>query len=317
MTRYQPKIAICFFGIPRSVRFTHKSIEEKIVKPCRASGSVTKFAHFFLEKEINNSRTNEIISLNKTDSKFLNIDNIVWSAPNSEEFFDYFNTIKKYGDWYQDSFQSVRNLVHQVCSIKLVYLQTREFDPDIVVFARPDLYYHDSLEGSITWAVDAWKRRESVIFCPDWQRWGGVNDRFSIAVGRAAMRAYGCRVDVMEDFCVTQHHPLHAERLLRHALRKASIPIKPMRPRASRVRANAVQSWEDFENAFARAVSNRIEYRLKPRLPFVARILSDIHWRLSRRIFGDRSRGIEPPPGVSLRSREEEEKLRLRSGDRT
>ena len=65
------KIAICFFGITRSLKYTIGSIEENILNPARTLGDVRVFAHFFNQERVENSRSRESTALDR--SEYMNI----------------------------------------------------------------------------------------------------------------------------------------------------------------------------------------------------------------------------------------------------
>lgn len=145
-----------------------------------------------------------------------------------------FDRIAGYGDRWGNDYRSLRNLIHQLHSLHRVTPD----DTDVVVFARPDLIYHDSLAPIIREALSDPRPR---IYLPRWQSWGGMNDRFAIAVGSAA-QTYGRRIEAVHDFCAG-NGPLHSEKLLAFVLR--NIEVIPIPHRASRVRPNGTV-WESF-----------------------------------------------------------------------
>lgn len=154
-----------------------------------------------------------------------------------------FAAVCAYGDHWHDGFASMRNLFSQLESLKRVTAAAASMEPACVVFARPDLIYHDSLEPALAIAARIGGNR---VFLPDWQPHHGLNDRFAICVGERAIRAYGERKDLALSFCSNGGRPLHSERLLRFALRQANIPVTRIRSRASRVRLSGVCKAEDF-----------------------------------------------------------------------
>ncbi|WP_339868278.1 hypothetical protein [Pseudohongiella nitratireducens] len=238
------KIAICFFGITRSLSYTVDSIVNNIISDAEKVGEVKKFGHFFAQKEIRNARSNEFVELDVEEYKLLDFDHIEIEKP--ELFLDGsdFELVKSYGDGWGDNFNSVRNLFHQLYSLDRVTSAALDWDPDITIFVRPDLHYHDRFLNSIKFA------NQSIIptvFLPSWQHWlGGYNDRFAICAHRHAIIAYGSRYHSILDFCERNQCPLHSELLLRHALNKSNLRVKFFNIKATRVRANGESNNESF-----------------------------------------------------------------------
>jgi hypothetical protein len=144
------------------------------------------------------------------------------------------------GDIWRDDFASFRNLVHQLHSLKRATLMAEGFQPDIVIFARPDLLYHDSMAEPLDFLARAHRQFALV---PDWSQWFGLNDRFALVKGAEGIAAYGRRADLMGEYCARGKR-LHSERFLKYALDGQR--VRPVHLRASRVRSNGLQVLEDF-----------------------------------------------------------------------
>lgn len=241
----ETRIAICFFGITRSLRYTSYSIDENIIAPAQAFGQTKVFAHFFNQVEIDNPRSGESGKSDVEEYRLLNADWLVIEEPDNCLEKHNFNQLCAYGDTWNDNFVSLRNLVHQLHSLNEVTKAALDWKPDIVLFIRPDLLYHSSLKryiGSIL------KCGSECVMLPAWQNWEhGYNDRFAICKFRSAIEAYGKRVGDMHEFCELNKTPLHSERLLRYVLEKSEIKPKRMSARASRVRIGGRLKKENFD----------------------------------------------------------------------
>jgi len=250
------KVAICFFGITRSLTHTIGSIETNILSPARASAEVRIFAHFYRQTIIENPRSGENGSFNQDEHKLLNADWLKLEDPDHCLEQHAFEELKTFGDSWNDDFRSLRNLVHQLHSIKEVTDAAMEWSPDLILFVRPDLAYHDSLGREIARAS---KSSEPAVILPNWQQWeGGYNDRFAICRGVSAACVYGRRVTQMRDFCIETSSSLHSERLLRFGLEKNKIKPSFMSVRASRVRATGELKQEQFAGPVTYALRQRI-----------------------------------------------------------
>lgn len=241
MTR--PRIAICFFGITRSLSHTIGSIEQNVLAPARAQGTVTVLSHFFQQTRIDNPRSGETGTLDTAEHRLLPNDWLELEPPGACLLRWDFEGLKAHGDIWRDEFRSLRNLIHQQHSLHRVTGAALQTDPDLVIFCRPDLYYHDSLEGQIARGLrDPWP----TVRLPDWQPWRGRNDRFAIARGKRAVRAYGQRIEMAQDYCRWREAPLFAEGLVAYALRRRLVRVKTFALRASRVRAGGEMVEEIF-----------------------------------------------------------------------
>ncbi len=163
-------------------------------------------------------------------------------APPPEGISPLLARLQAHGDAWANGFVSLRNLLLQLQSLLAVTEAVAQLQPDVVVFARPDLVYHEPLPAQeLALALE----KPEEVALPAWESWGGCNDRVAVA-GAAAYRAYGGRLLLCDHFCETRREPLHAERLLHHALAFAGVTLRELPLRASRVRADGRMELEDF-----------------------------------------------------------------------
>lgn len=242
--KMKPSIAICFFGITRSLKHTLPSIEANILAPTHARGDVRIYAHLFQQNQIQNPRSGETGSLDAEEYRLLNADRLELEAPGACLERWQFDALKTHGDFWRNGFSSLSNLVHQQHSLHLVSSMVLEDDDiDICIFVRPDLRYHDSLALALNKAMSA---PQNTIFLPRWQPWFGYNDRYAIAVGAKAIAAYGQRAEDALAYCRDRNAPLHSERMLKFRLKRQGMSVRKISPRASRVRADGTEASEDF-----------------------------------------------------------------------
>lgn len=262
------RIAICFFGITRSLQHTIKSIEKNVFTPAQIIGTVRIFGHFFNQVELRNPRSGEMGNLDINEYKLLHPDWIELEEPDLCLAEHGFESLMEYGDCWGDDFKSLRNLIHQLHSLNKVTKAASAWAPDIVLFVRPDLVYHSSLKKHINTAL---KLEGAGVILPAWQNWkDGYNDRFAICRMESAIEAYGTRVKFMSDFCAKRQEPLHAERLLRFVLDEANLTPRWMKTQASRMRIGGRLEKERFYSP--------IREKLIARLKVVASVLGI--WKL-------------------------------------
>jgi hypothetical protein len=242
----EPSIAICFFGITRSLGHTLPSIEKNALSPARAAGNVRVYAHFFRQYSLAEARSGETGTIDPDEHLLLRADWLQLEEPDDCLAQWGFEALKRHGDFWQNDFRSLRNLVHQLHSLNLVTQAALDDGAELCLFLRPDLRYHDSLAPAIRRGQRAAQAGQALVQLPWWQPWTGLNDRFAIAAGRGAIAAYGQRVMQMHAFCTATGGPLHSERLVAHALAAAGVPTRTIGARASRVRLGGNERYEDF-----------------------------------------------------------------------
>jgi hypothetical protein len=235
------KVAVVFFGITRALRLTLPGILENVVGPVRAlAAEVRLYGHFFTQTAIQNVRSGEEGQLDPEEYRLLELDGVELEAPGTCLELYPMAEMQAKGDIWRDDFASFRNLVHQLHSLKRATLMAEAFQPDVVIFARPDLLYHDSMAEQLDFLARA---HRSFVLVPDWSLWFGLNDRFALAKGAEGIAAYGKRADRMGEYCARGKR-LHSERFLKYALEGQR--VRQVHLRASRVRSNGLQVLEDF-----------------------------------------------------------------------
>ena len=182
----RPRIAIGFFGITRSLKWTLPSIQKNIIEQARALGDTRLFAHFYQQDHINNPRTGEDQSLDTNEYQLLECDEVELEKPGTCLATANFEWILSHGDAFYDEGKSLANLIHQLHSLQQVGRMIEAWKPDVTILARPDLTYHDSFASVIDKQL---KSSPTKITIPDWQWYGGYNDRFAIC-GLDAGRIY-------------------------------------------------------------------------------------------------------------------------------
>jgi hypothetical protein len=235
-----PRVALCFYGIARSLPVTAPSILAQIVAPLQARTEMIRLGHFF---EHSAEAGEDVAHDTRT---LLGLDDEIREAPGACLDHWGFDQLLQAGDFWNDGGVSLRNLVHQLHSLKTVTEMALEQGITHCMFLRPDLLYHDSFEPHLDQILTA---RPPRAFIPNWQHWkGGMNDRFAVCIGPKAIRAWGARAERMQRYCEVTQSPLQSERLVAFVLKDCGIPSSPLPIRASRVRASGEQVREDFRS---------------------------------------------------------------------
>jgi len=238
-----PRIAVGFFGITRSLKWTLPSIQENIIEPARQLGQVRLFAHLYQQDHIENPRSGENNPVDPNEYQLLNCDEVQLESPGACLTTANYEWILSHGDAFKDGGKSLANLIHQLHSLQQVGRMIDEWKPDVVVIARPDLMYHDSFYQVIKRNIG---HRWLEINVPDWQWYGGINDRFAIC-GSPAARIYSQRIALIPNYLRDSGGPLPAERFLRYALNQYGVYPRSAALRASRVRSTGEIVKENFK----------------------------------------------------------------------
>ena len=236
------KIAIAFFGLPRCTAKAFPSIEEHIFSRLPPGAEVKCFYHFYAQTQVVSARSQENGELDQSNyDRFKEYEGIL-EKPDDVLLTLGLENFKKFGDAWNKDFNSLRNLLLQLHSLKKVTELVQSFDPDCVLFIRPDMVYHDPIHA---FYYKACQKIKNSVFVPEWQ-WGiGINDRFAL-VEKGAYQAYGMRLDQAMNYCLEGNRPLHSERLLKYALLKSEANIYILKVKASRVRVNGEFAAEKF-----------------------------------------------------------------------
>lgn len=236
------RIALALFGLPRSAPLTFPFLEKNLLRPLAAAGELQVRAQLWRQRHVANARSGEDDPLPAANYEFFErFDPVVLDRP--ESLPPPFAALRAHGDAWGDGFQSLGNCVLQLHALAAVTTQVALLAPQVVVFARCDLLYHEPLP--IEALAHAAAHPDSIAL-PEWECWGGYNDRFAIC-GALAFRAYGERLQLAQRYCIGTDRPLHAESLLRWTMETQDVPVQLLKTRASRVRVDGRMEIEDFE----------------------------------------------------------------------
>lgn len=235
------RIIIGFFGLTRSLRYTASAISKSIEEPLMALGlPVLKLGDFNLPNLIFNPRSNELGVLpDPNESELLNLHTARVELQDDCNISDQLEVVKAFPDRFGDQYRSSSNLCHQLNSLRRLWgmIQTHGIGQnDIILFMRPDLLYLDPLNTARD--ILPLIRNQVDIVVPEWQSWGGINDRFAFC-SSAAAKVYAMRFDGIIEACLTMNG-LHAESYLNSVINDNGLRVGFTSLRAARVRSNGM-----------------------------------------------------------------------------
>lgn len=224
------KICICFFGLTRSLKYTHPSINEHILKILIINNYYFDiYLHTYNLDKLTNNRSNEKnIKLDFNEYKLLNPD---YFLINNQCEFDNTINIKNYllkGDPWNDKNVSLFNLLRQLNSLKIVTKMHEDKDYKCYIYLRPDLKYLNNLDINLIKNL-----RDDTFYTPKWGKFGGLNDRLGFG-SKNIMVEFGYRLDKALEY--SKIKKLHSESFLKYIMEKYK--INNINLKAHRVRAN-------------------------------------------------------------------------------
>jgi hypothetical protein len=253
------KIAIGFFGLPRCSQLAMPSVESKFIQPLQRLGEVRLFHHLYLQKTVSNARSGEDGELPEDNYGWFSQSCGELESPDGVPEKVGFDAVQKFGDFWSDGLVSLRNLMLQLHSLSAVTRRMATFDPDVSIFLRPDLVYHDGVSARY---IDYLLKRPDACILPSWQWWGGYNDRLALC-GKDIFQGYGGRLELAKLYCERNRLPLHSEKLVQFALCRQKARVRMTNLRASRVRIGGVLKEEIFDPkaSWGEGLSSALKWR--------------------------------------------------------
>lgn len=237
---------VCFYGVDRALAHTIWGLHHHIFRPLAAAGmDVTVAVHFNQVERITGAYSKEDRARLTQDRMALLNPDLALIEVQSEDHIAADMAGLAGVPWRDDSplfAGAIRNLCHQLYSL------TRVADLvsaagisrfDAVLALRADLQFLDDLDPE---ALLAKLRSGTDLITPNWQLWGGLNDRFAVMSPRAFQSLFHRRT-ILPAFARAKGY-VHAEELLLYAARAADLRLGFTPMRAERVRATGRVCFE-------------------------------------------------------------------------
>jgi len=242
-------IAICVWGIMRSLRYTIHSLHHFMLTPIRRSGNTYEiFMHTYNFSGVyENARNNEVAAqLNFSDWKILKPDHIlVEDQDEYDKHANYTRYMSKGDPWNNDYVSFTNNLraLHALQQLAITLekvSQQKQFDG--VIYVRADVQLLHPVPFFLP------KDWPATLFLPDFHRsckGGQSNDRMALGDLQSAL-VYGRRIE--HALAYSLHRPLHAETFLyQHLSHNKSVSVLEIPLRFRRVRSNGVTHYRDVK----------------------------------------------------------------------
>ncbi len=238
------KIALCFWGITRSLKYCIQSIQTNILYELKRNKiEYTIFMHTYsIKSKTINFRTKEIYNnVNNNEYKLLNPDHILIDS--QEEIKKNINLKKyrSYPDPWNTKYNSVDNFILAMYSkSKVTKLLKENFnDFKYVIYLRPDIKYIQKFNTMFFKNID-----NNNIGIPNFclHPLSKFNDRFAIC-NEYNYHIYG---DIFDKILFISHKiPLHSETVIRIILNKYRINTVYINFKFIRIRQDGEMNTED------------------------------------------------------------------------
>lgn len=257
------KIALCFWGITRSLKHTIYSIKKRILSVFKNSNIEYKiFIHTYkFDSEYINPRADEFdIELDFEEYKLLNPDYIeIEDQDTVKELIDVYKYRTQPDPWNSD-YISVDNFLCAMYSKKQLgkMVENCEEDFDYIVYLRPDVKYYTMFDTKFFSLVNQY-----TICTPNFHLFPKINDRFCI-LSKDNLNKYYSLFDKMYEYSL--NHSLHSERFQYYIINKIyKWNVKYIPFYFNRVRANGIE-LQDYNNKIKNTQKTRkiLNTPLKP-----------------------------------------------------
>jgi hypothetical protein len=243
------KVAVCFWGLSRSLQYTLPSIEECIFQPLRNVGiEISIFLHTYtLYRPYTNPRAGETgIQLKNTVWKSLQPTASIVENQDRVDLQLQLENYRTHGDpWGNEStaniipFETLNNHIRALWSLHQVTTlweqSGQEFD--CIIYARPDVEYRRPL--NIQWLHDC---KEGICMIPNFHLTHNCNDRFTIGKP-SVMKLYGHRFH--DALAFSKQSQLHSEKYLSQVLSFHNIQFEYIHFPFRRIRADGTVAPAD------------------------------------------------------------------------
>lgn len=252
------RVALCFFGLTRSLKFTLPSIEKCIFGPLKAHNiKYETYLHTYkMKTPYTNPRAGESkIILDTDEYKMLNPDFHMLEDKDMVSKRLHLEQYRTKGDpWGKEKgaipgdFTTLDNHILYLWSQRQLTEMVKETLGRYthIIFCRPDVLYHVPLQ--INW----FSFTKDTICIPNFGLCGNVNDRFALGQPKQ-MIIYGSRFD--EALAYSKKHPLASEEYLIATLKKYKIKYEHVNFYFTRIRATGEKNGMDLQQI--RALTRR------------------------------------------------------------
>ncbi len=223
------KIALAFFGITRSLKYTIESIKNNVLGVLRDNGiEYDIFMHTYIVHNYINIRSREMnLHVDNEEYKLLNADYIEIDDQAETKRKINMSLYRSYPDPWFTLYNTVDNFIlGQYSKSRLVHrIDKTNIHYDYIIYLRPDCSYVDKFDINFLKAVN-----DNTICIPNFHNYGKYkfNDRFCIA----NMKTYKIYGDIFKYLLsISRQQSLHSETVIgqiisAHHIKAIRIPFR-------------------------------------------------------------------------------------------
>mmetsp|Transcript_14321 Transcript_14321/g.32159 ORF Transcript_14321/g.32159 Transcript_14321/m.32159 type:complete len:310 (+) Transcript_14321:193-1122(+) len=238
-------IAICVWGIMRSLRYTIHSLHHFMLTPIQRSGNTYEiFMHTYNFTGIYESARNfePASQLNFSDWKILKPDHILVEDQDEYDKYANYEQYMDMGDPWHNDYVSFRNHLRALHALQQLAIaleeasHQRQFDG--VIYVRADVLLLNPVPFFLL-------KRPQTMFLPDFHRsckGGEYNDRMALGDMDSAL-VYGRRIEHALEY--SRRNPLHAEKFIYGHLTASNVTVLEVPLRFRRVRSSGDEHYRD------------------------------------------------------------------------
>jgi hypothetical protein len=230
------KIALAFFGITRSLKYTIQSIKSNVLEVFKGAGVEYEiFMHTYRLDTYANRRTGERLDVvDNEEYRLLEPNHIQIDSQDEIKVRLHLQQYRTHADPWKTGYNSVDNyILAQWSKLQVVnMIEATGTQYDYVIYLRPDvLYIHKFKMAFLTHVNDG------AVCIPNFHLFGKykTNDRFSIT-NMATYKIYGGIFESLLD--MSKKRPLHSETILGEIFMNAGIKLVRINFKFCRIRCN-------------------------------------------------------------------------------
>jgi len=242
-------VAVCFFGLTRSLKLTMPSIEKYLLGPLKNHGvKYSVFLHTYkLKTPYTNPRAGESgILLDVNEYKLLDPDfKMIEDKDMVSKRLDLADYRTKGDPWGKEKeaipgdFTTLDNHILYLWSQKQLIgmVETAKSKYTHIIFCRPDVLYH------VPFQVEWFRFDSEKIFIPNFGLCANMNDRFAVGQTKQMIQ-YGSRFD--DALAYSKKEPLASEAFLIATMKRYKLDYEHVNFYFTRIRANGEKDKMDL-----------------------------------------------------------------------
>ena len=250
------KIALGFWGITRSLKYTIQSIQQFIINPLRRHNiEIVIYMHTFsINSKYNNIRTGEMnIQLDNEEYKLLKPNHIRIDDQDIIKSKICIHEYRTQPDPWKTNYNSVDNFICAMYSknqvVNMIEKSQQQFD--YIMFLRPDVKYLHPFPIEYLKHV-----RNNTICIPNFAKFYNFNDRFAIT-NMNTYKLYGALFDELMEYSKTGM--LHSEKYQQTQLTKRNIRLVYIPFFFNRIRFTGTEVIDVIQKTTKKPIQNTIQ----------------------------------------------------------